>query len=78
MMNFNNGVGQEGEFDTFKHGAAHGAILSVFLVMPIFITNGLFEQKSWKNMLINIGYWLITLAIMGGIVDAMNHWPNTM
>lgn len=76
MLNFCNGVGQEGEFDTFKHGAAHGAIISVFIVIPIFITNGLFEQKSWSNMLINAGYWLITLAIMGGILDAMNQFPN--
>jgi hypothetical protein len=76
LMNFNNGAGQEGEFDTFKHGAAHGVIISFFFVIPIFITNGLFEQKSWKNMLINAGYWLLTLAIMGGIVDVMNHFPN--
>ena len=46
LLNFNNGVGQEGQFDSFGHGAAHGAIISVFLVIPIFITNGLFEQKS--------------------------------
>ncbi len=75
MLNFCNGAGQEGEFDTFKHGAAHGVIISLFFVIPIFITNGLFEQKSWTNMLINAGYWLITLAIMGGILDHMNHFP---
>ncbi len=76
MLNFCNGAGQEGEFDTFKHGAAHGGILSVFLIIPIFITNGLFEQKSWSNMLINAGYWIITLALMGGILDSMNHFPG--
>ena len=76
MLNFCNGPCQEGVFDTFKHGAAHGAIISVFFVIPIFITNGLFEQKSWTNMLINAGYWLITLAIMGGILDGMNHFPG--
>ena len=76
MMNFCNGAGQEGEFDTFKHGVAHGAIISVFLIIPIFVSNGLFEQKSWTNILINAGYWLLTLAIMGGILDAMNHFPN--
>jgi hypothetical protein len=70
-----NSPGQEGEFDTFKHGALHGVIISLFLVIPIFVTNGLFEQKSRNNMLINAGYWLITLAIMGGIVDAMNTVP---
>ena len=78
MLNFCNGAGQEGEFDTFKHGAAHGGIISVFFVIPLFISNGLFEQKSWTNMLINGFYWLITLALMGGILDAMNHFPNTM
>ena len=78
LMGFNNGPGQEGVYDTFGHGAAHGAILSVFLVIPIFITNGLFEQRSWTNMLINAGYWLITLALMGGVVDVMNHWPDTI
>ena len=73
-----NGIGQEGQFDTFKHGVGHGLIISFFFVIPIFITNGLFEQKSWKNILINAGYWLLTLSIMGGIVDSMNHFPNTM
>ena len=76
MTQFCNGTGQEGEFDTFKHGIAHGIIISLFLIIPIFVTNGLFEQKSWKNILINAGYWILTLAIMGGIVDAMHHWPN--
>ena len=71
-----NGLGQEGEFDTFKHGAAHGAIISFFVVIPTFITNGLFEQRSWKNMLINAGYWLLTLMLMGGIVDYMNHFQD--
>lgn len=78
LLQFNNGPGQEGVFDTFGHGAAHGAILSVFLIIPIFVTNGLFEQKSWTNIFLNAGYWILTLAIMGGIVDAMNHFPNTM
>jgi cytochrome b561 len=76
LLNFNNSLGQEGEFDTFGHGAAHGAILSVFLVIPIFVTNGLFEQKSWTSILLNCGYWILTLALMGGVIDVMHHWPN--
>ncbi len=78
LMGFNNSPGQEGEFDTFGHGAFHGAVVGVFILIPVFVTNALFEQKSWKYMLINIGYWMITLALMGGIIDAMNHFPNTM
>jgi hypothetical protein len=71
-----NGMGQEGEFDTFKHGAFHGLLLGILVVIPTFITNGLFEQRAWKTMLINVAYWIITLALMGGVIDAMNHWPN--
>lgn len=76
-----NGPGQEGvnrEFDTFKHGMGHGLILSILFVVPIMITNGLFERKKWKNLLINAGYWILCLMIMGGILDAMNHWPNDL
>lgn len=78
MLNFCNGAGQEGEFDTFKHGAAHGAILSVFVAFPIVGLNGFFEQGAMLNlklrmaMFINLGYWIITLALMGGILDSMN------
>lgn len=71
-----NGMGQEGEFDTFKHGAFHGLLLGILVVVPTFITNGLFEQRAWKTMLINVAYWTLTLALMGGVIDAMNHWPN--
>jgi hypothetical protein len=72
------GPSQEGPFDSFKHGAVHGLILAIMAAMPIMVTNGLFEQKSFKNMLINIGYWTITLVLMGGVLDAMNHltWPD--
>lgn len=76
MLNFCNGIGQEGEFDTFKHGMAHGAIIGVFVIIPIFVTNGLFEQRSMKLTFINAIYWIITLMIMGGVLDAMNHFPN--
>ncbi len=55
-------------FRTFKHGALHGALLGVFFVLPILGTNSLFERKSWKYIFINVGYWIVTLAIMGAIV----------
>lgn len=77
LLNFcNDGINQEGAFDTFQHGAWHGAFLAIIVVAPVMITNGLFEQKSWKNMLINVGYWIITLMLMCGILDVMNHWEN--
>jgi hypothetical protein len=71
-----NSPGQEGEFDTFGHGVIHGAFVAILVVTPAFVTNGLFEQRPWKLTLINIFYWIVTIAIMGGIIDAMNHFPN--
>ena len=78
MLNFNNQPGQEGQFDNFGHGAAHGLFLTLFLIAPIIITKSLFEQRSFKYMAITIFYWGVTLALMGGTLDAMNHWPNTI
>ena len=78
MVNINNGPGQEGQFDTFLHGAFHGLILGIVVAMPVLVINGLFELRDLKNLAINTLYWIITLTLMGGIVDAMNHWPNDM
>ncbi len=56
------------DFRTFKHGALHGLLAGIFIVLPIIGTNGLFERKSWKYILINAGYWTVALTIMGAIV----------
>ena len=58
------------EFMTFKHGAFHGVMLALFAALPIIGTNALFEQKGWKYIAINTGYWVVTLAVMGGIISA--------
>ena len=55
-------------FRTFKHGALHGFISGLFIALPITAINGLFEQKSWKYILINAGYWIISMIIMGAII----------
>ena len=62
--------GPGGDFMTFKHGALHGSMLAVFIVLPVFATNALFEQKSFKYVMINVGYWVVTMAIMGGLINA--------
>ena len=76
LLQFNNMPGQEGQFDTFGHGAWHGLILGVFIAVPVLVLNGMYEAKKWKTLLINIVYWLILLALMGGVMDEMNHWTN--
>jgi hypothetical protein len=56
------------DFRTFKHGAFHGTLAAIFIVLPIMGTNALFERKSFKYLAINMGYWIITIALMGGVM----------
>lgn len=55
-------------FRTFKHGALHGVLIGIFVALPILATNALFERKSFKYIFINAGYWVITIALMGGVL----------
>jgi hypothetical protein len=57
-----------GCFRTFEHGAFHGVILGVFIALPILMINGLFERKSLKYGFINAGFWIICMALCGGII----------
>ncbi|MGZ3865000.1 MAG: DUF1761 domain-containing protein [Bacteroidia bacterium] len=57
-------------FRTFKHGAFHGVLGALFIALPILGTNALFERKSFKYVAINVGYWILTMALMGGVVCA--------
>lgn len=58
------------EFRTFKHGGLHGFMSGLFFALPVTAVNSLFEQKSWKYILINAGYWIVSLTLMGGIICA--------
>jgi len=58
-------------FRTFKHGALHGVLTGIFLVLPLTGTNALYERRSFKYVLVTSGFWIVAFAIMGGIVCAM-------
>ena len=68
LKNFMDQYGQN--FRTFKHGAFHGTLSGIFYAFPIIAINALFERRSWKYIWIHTGYWILTLALMGGIVCA--------
>jgi hypothetical protein len=53
---------------SFKHGVLHGALGGTFIALPIVAIQALFERKSAKYIFINAGYWVLTLALMGGII----------
>jgi hypothetical protein len=57
-----------GEFRSFKHGALHGSISAITLALPVLGINALFERKGLKYIGIHLGYWILTLLIMGGII----------
>ena len=59
-------------FRTFKHGAFHGTLAGLFVALPILGTNAIFERKGFKYIAINVGYWMLTMALMGGVICAFS------
>ena len=55
---------------TFQHGVLHGVLLSITVVLPIMGTMSIFEKRGWGWVFVNLGYWLVTLSVMGGILSA--------
>ncbi len=58
----------EHKFRTFRHGAIHGAINGILILLPVCAINGLFERRGWKYIVVNTGFWIVSTTIMGGIV----------
>jgi hypothetical protein len=57
-------------FRTFKHGAFHGFMSGLLLGLAFVGIPALFEMRSWKYIFIHVGYFTITLMLMGGIISA--------
>jgi hypothetical protein len=58
------------KFRSFGHGALHGTITGLFFVMPIISTNALCERRGFNYIAIYSGYWIVSLALMGGLICA--------
>ena len=58
-------------FRTFKHGALHGFLVGLFMVLPVIGTNSLFEKRSFKYVLVTSGFWIVCFMLMGGIICSM-------
>lgn len=68
-MDYTSFMDKYGEaFRTFKHGVFHGIIGGIAVALPILGTNALFERRSFKYIAINAGYWIVTMALMGGVI----------
>lgn len=68
LKNFMALVGND--YRTFKHGAFHGTLTGLFFATPIVAVNALFERRSFKYIAIHSGYWIISIALMGGVLCA--------
>ncbi len=55
-------------YRNFRHGAVHGLVTALFLILPTLAINALFERKSFKYIFLHLGYWIISLVIMGAII----------
>ncbi|MBK8339388.1 MAG: DUF1761 domain-containing protein [Flavobacteriales bacterium] len=51
-------------YNTWRHGAVHGLIMSIMFILPVMAINAMFERKSFKYILINWGYWAVTIMLM--------------
>jgi hypothetical protein len=60
----------EHNFRTFKHGAFHGIMFGLFLGFAVVGITGLFERRTWRYIFIHVGYWVVTMALMGGVISA--------
>ena len=69
QQTFNNLMAEYGEYHrSFKHGFIHGSFSAVFFGLPLIGINALFERRGWKYVWIHLGYWFITLGLMGGLL----------
>ncbi len=55
-------------FRTFKHGAFHGTAAGLMIALPVLGINALFERRSFKYIAIHTGFWVVSFALMGGVL----------
>lgn len=67
---FLTGSPEAAEQMTYQMGAFYGFLTGFGWVFFALAVNSLYEQKSWKYILINGGYWTVTFTIMGLIIGA--------
>lgn len=54
----------------FKHGAFHMTLFGLLILLPVIGTNALYERRGFKYIAITVGFWIISMALMGGLLAA--------
>lgn len=58
----------------FGHGFFHGIIFTILIPLPILGYVSIFEKKSFGYFLVYLGYWAISLSLMGAV---LSQWGTT-
>ena len=53
-----------------QNGAFYGFLTGFGWIFFALAVNALYEQKSWKYILVNGGYWTVAFTVMGLILGA--------
>jgi hypothetical protein len=56
---------------TIRNGVISGAFLWLGFVITTMVVNNSFAMRNRKLLLIDGGYWLVVLMLMGGIIGAI-------
>jgi Protein of unknown function (DUF1761) len=55
-------------YHTWRHGAVHGIIMSFMFILPVIVINALFERRGARYILMNWGYWAVSIMLMFVVV----------
>ncbi len=53
----------------FGHGFFHGAINAFVFALPFISIQAILNEKNYKTVIFHFGYWLITSAVIGGLIS---------
>lgn len=53
---------------SLAEGALYGFLTGFFWIAFALAVNALFEQKSFRYLLINCGYWVVSFTLMGLVI----------
>lgn len=67
---FLTGSPEAAEQMNYQMGAFYGFLTGFGWVFFALAVNSLYEQKSWKYIFINGGYWTVAFTVMGLIIGA--------
>ena len=54
----------------FSYGLLRGAMSGLFFAFPVLGITAMYERRGYKFLFVTVSYWVLCLALMGGILAA--------